>query len=209
MIRTVLALVLAASSAAYVCNSVLQKASNSHASLRVITSPDTSSDILRKVDKWACISNCGACCKLGPVEDRPDLGEYLTEEEMTLYKSMIGPDNYCSHFDQTNKVCTIYDDRPSFCVVKPEKMKTMFGVDEEEINDFCAFCCREQITDVYGEESSVMERFEAVIASLRDDDDDDEGEEGERMERKEGEIDPFDGGKWISIDIDPYNPQPA
>ena len=21
--------------------------------------------ILRKVDKWACISNCGACCKLG------------------------------------------------------------------------------------------------------------------------------------------------
>ena len=35
--------------------------------------------ILRRVDKWACIKDCGACCKLGPLEDRPDLSEYLTE----------------------------------------------------------------------------------------------------------------------------------
>lgn len=162
-------------------------------------------NILRKVDKWACIKDCGACCKLGPLEDRPDLPDYLTEQELDQYKSMIGADNYCKHYDKEEKMCTIYDERPSFCVVKPEKMKTMFDIDEEEINDFCAFCCREQISDVYGEESNVMERFEEVIASLRDDDDDIEVIEG-KSGRVEGEIDPLDGGKWISIDIDPNDP---
>ena len=119
--------------------------------------------------------------------------EYLTEDELTLYQSMIGEDEFCKHFDQKAKMCTIYDQRPSFCVVKPEKMKVMFDIDQEEINDFCAFCCREQISDHYGEESDVMERFEEVIASLRGDDERDE------EERSEGEIDPNDGGKWVSL----------
>ena len=26
---------------------------------------DFSDQVLRKVDKWACVKNCGACCKLG------------------------------------------------------------------------------------------------------------------------------------------------
>ena len=26
--------------------------------------------ILRKVDNWACVKNCGACCKLGPLDSR-------------------------------------------------------------------------------------------------------------------------------------------
>ena len=161
--------------------------------------------ILRRVDKWACIKDCGACCKLGPLEDRPDLSEYLTEAELKQYKDMIGEDNYCKHYDGENKMCTIYANRPSFCVVKPEKMQTMFGIDEDEINDFCAFCCREQISDVYGEESSTMERFEEIIASLRDSSD--EGvQNDEATQRVEGEIDPVDGGKWISIDIDPSDP---
>ena len=34
--------------------------------------------ILRRVDKWACVKNCGACCKLGPLDSRPDLESYLT-----------------------------------------------------------------------------------------------------------------------------------
>jgi Fe-S-cluster containining protein len=159
----------------------------------MVASPDFDSQILRKVDKWACIKDCGACCKLGPLESRPDLPEYLTEDELTLYQSMIGEDEFCKHFDQKAKMCTIYDQRPSFCVVKPEKMKVMFDIDQEEINDFCAFCCREQISDHYGEESDVMERFEEVIASLRGDDERDE------EERSEGEIDPNDGGKWVSL----------
>ena len=36
--------------------------------------------ILRRVDKWACVKNCGACCKLGPLDSRPDLESYLTGE---------------------------------------------------------------------------------------------------------------------------------
>ena len=36
--------------------------------------------ILRRVDKWACVKNCGACCKLGPLDSRPDLESYLTRK---------------------------------------------------------------------------------------------------------------------------------
>ena len=58
---------------------------------------------------------------------------------------------------------------------------------------------------IYGEESSTMERFEEIIASLRDSSD--EGvQNDEATQRVEGEIDPVDGGKWISIDIDPSDP---
>ena len=46
--------------------------------------------ILRKIDKWACVKNCGACCKLGPLETRPDLEDYLDKDQLNMYKSMIG-----------------------------------------------------------------------------------------------------------------------
>ena len=127
--------------------------------------------ILRQVDKWACIRNCGACCKLGPLESRPDLDEYLDPEELKTYKSMIGPDDWCVNFDKKTRMCNIYDTRPDFCRVDPAKYKKMFKIEEEDFNDFCAFCCREQIGDVYGENSSVMLKFEEVIAQLNDDDD--------------------------------------
>ena len=34
------------------------------------------------------------------------------------------------------------------------------------MGDFCAFCCREQIGDVYGENSEEMMEFEDVISYL-------------------------------------------
>ena len=139
-------------------------------SLRMSSSPST---ILRRVDKWACVSGCGACCKLGPLESRPDLGEYLTPEEMTTYKSLIGPDDWCVNFDKDARLCTIYDKRPAFCIVSPDKMKTMFAVEEDEINDFAAFCCREHISDNYGENSIELERFEAVLDELYAEDEED------------------------------------
>lgn len=92
------------------------------------------SNILRRVDKWACVRNCGACCKLGPLSSRPDLQEYLTSDEFSLYQSMIGPDDWCKHFDQESRMCTIYDERPAFCRVEPLKFKAMYGVDEEDLN---------------------------------------------------------------------------
>ena len=88
------------------------------------------SQILKRIDSWACIKDCGACCKLGPLDSRPDLEEYLTKPgEFELYKSMIGEDDYCIHFDREKKMCTVYEERPDFCVVKPSKMKEMFGVE--------------------------------------------------------------------------------
>lgn len=123
---------------------------------------DDSTDILRRVDMWACVKGCGACCKLGPMNSRPDLSSYLTAEELKMYESMIAEDDWCKHFDKTNRMCTIYDKRPEFCIVNPQKYKKMFDVEEEELNDFCSFCCREQISDVYGVKSVEMTKFNDV-----------------------------------------------
>jgi hypothetical protein len=70
-----------------------------------------SDSILRRVDKWACVKGCGACCKLGPIESRPDLEEYLTPDEFTLYGTMIGEDDWCVNFDKETRMCKIYEDR--------------------------------------------------------------------------------------------------
>ena len=72
--------------------------SRSHSSRHIIrvssTSPSSTDPILRRIDKWACVKGCGACCKLGPLESRPDLASYLTTTELDLYKSMIGEDDW-------------------------------------------------------------------------------------------------------------------
>jgi len=47
---------------------------------------------------------------------------------------MIGEDDWCVNFDKSNRMCKIYDQRPSFCVVDPAKSKQMFDVDSEDFN---------------------------------------------------------------------------
>lgn len=89
-------------------------------------------EVLKRIGDWACVKNCGACCKLGPLSSRPDLNEYLDEKNFALYKSMIGPDDWCKNFDQVNRICTIYDTRPDFCRVDKTNFKKMFGVEEDE-----------------------------------------------------------------------------
>lgn len=107
---------------------------------------------------------------------------------------MIGDDDWCINYDKESRMCKIYETRPEFCVVDPRKFKTMFGVEQEDLNvraslrsdlilylkaqccglilltsiaqDFCKFCCTEQIADVYGEDSDEMIRFEDVIDGL-------------------------------------------
>lgn len=140
---------------------------------------DVEVKVLRQVDKWACVSNCGACCKLGPMEERPDLQTYLTPEELETYVSMVGADSWCVNYDKEQRMCKIYDSRPEFCRVEPAKFKKMFDVEQEDLNDFCRFCCEEQITDSYGEDSPEMIRFLTVMDSLDDDGDDLAGEDQE------------------------------
>lgn len=48
----------------------------------------------------------------------------------------------------------------------------MFGIEDEDFSDFCNFCCREQITDVYGAESAEMSRFNLVALDFEEESDD-------------------------------------
>mmetsp|Transcript_22074 Transcript_22074/g.32047 ORF Transcript_22074/g.32047 Transcript_22074/m.32047 type:complete len:205 (-) Transcript_22074:117-731(-) len=115
--------------------------------------------------KWACISNCGACCKLSPAGF-----EYLDrDEDKKILEDIMTADGWCKHFDQEQKICQIYEHRPWFCRTDDASMYVMFGIDdEEEADEFCTSCCQENIKDSYGDESEVLERFKAVIASLED-----------------------------------------
>lgn len=134
--------------------------------LKLAEEPAEQPAILRKVKNWACIKSCGACCKLGPVDSRPDLSSYLTPEELAQYLSMIGQDDWCVNFDQQSRMCKIYDTRPGFCRVDSDRFRSMFGIVEDDFVDFCRFCCKENIGDVYGQESKEMERFDAVQEEL-------------------------------------------
>lgn len=107
---------------------------------------------------WRCIENCGACCHLEP-SDRPDLDQYLTQEELTLYLSMVGEDGWCINYDHEHRKCTIYCDRPRFCRVKPDVFEEMFDIPLEEFEEFAIDCCHQQIEAVYGEESEEMQRY--------------------------------------------------
>lgn len=110
------------------------------------------------MNHWHCIANCGACCNLEPCA-RPDLEQYLTQEELTLYLRMVGEDGWCINYDQEQRKCTIYDDRPRFCRVKPDIFQEMFDIALEEFEEFAIDCCHQQIEAIYGEESAEMERY--------------------------------------------------
>lgn len=63
---------------------------------------------------------------------------------------MSADDGWCKHFDKEERACTIYEERPRFCRVETETFGDMYGVDPEDMDDFCSACCSEQIGDVYG-----------------------------------------------------------
>lgn len=111
---------------------------------------------------WQCISNCGACCNLQP-EDRPELDQYLTPEQLQQYLSMVGEDGWCVNFEADSRRCKIYRDRPQFCRVQPDTFQAMYGIQADELNDFAIDCCHEQIESIYGEESDEMEQFGNAI----------------------------------------------
>jgi uncharacterized protein len=111
---------------------------------------------------WQCVKQCGACCNLDP-NDRPELADYLTADELNLYLSMVGVDGWCINFDQNSRECKIYDLRPSFCRVQADTFNQMFGVEPEDLNDFAIDCCREQIDAVYGDRSLEMIRFDQGV----------------------------------------------
>lgn len=109
-------------------------------------------------ETWRCIENCGACCSLTP-EDRPDLEEYLTAAELAIYLEMVGEDGWCINYDKDTRKCTIYEQRPRFCRVNPHNFQDMYDIEREEFNEFAIACCRDQISEVYGNNSSEMKQY--------------------------------------------------
>jgi Fe-S-cluster containining protein len=114
------------------------------------------------VATWCCVKQCGACCNLNPA-DRPELDQYLSPEDLEYYLSLVGEDGWCIHYDNQNRDCKIYSDRPWFCRVQIETFQQMFDIEPEELNDFAIECCQQQIDGVYGNQSVEMQRFNQAV----------------------------------------------
>ncbi|NJN87924.1 MAG: YkgJ family cysteine cluster protein [Leptolyngbyaceae cyanobacterium SL_7_1] len=111
---------------------------------------------------WQCVKQCGACCHLDP-GDRPDLDQYLSDDELALYLSMVGVDGWCVNFDHETRECQIYPNRPRFCRVEAGVFHDLYGIEPEELNDFAIDCCHQQIEGVYGDRSLEQLRFDRAI----------------------------------------------
>jgi len=109
---------------------------------------------------WRCISGCGACCRLDP-ELRGEALQALSPDQQLLYRSMVGPDGWCIHFDTGGRRCRIYEQRPDFCRV--EQLVTLFGSEGEDPDAFAIGCCRQQIRAEEGGRGRVMRRFLRAI----------------------------------------------
>jgi len=113
---------------------------------------------------WQCIQFCGACCFLAP-DDRPDLADYLTPDQLTHYMELVGPDGWCINYDKDQRTCSIYHNRPDFCRVTPETFEAMFGVPPKALDEFAIACCQEHIKDIYGEQSTELSRFNRTVGT--------------------------------------------
>lgn len=118
-----------------------------------------------QVSKWQCVTGCGACCNLTP-EERPDLDQYLSGEELEQYMAMVGEDGWCINYDRNERKCTIYEQRPRFCRVQPDNFQRMYGVEANEFNQFAIACCQQQIAGVYGDDSQELQHYNQAVNAL-------------------------------------------
>ncbi len=116
----------------------------------------------RPVERWACMDQCGACCRLAP-DERPEAVESLDPNQQQQYLSMVGADGWCIHFDSGSRRCRIYDTRPDFCRVS--SLCGLFGVEPDQVDVFAIACCRQQIRSVHGGRSRELRKFERLIRS--------------------------------------------
>ena len=106
--------------------------------------------------KWTCISNCGSCCKLNPVE-RSEALSGLTDLQQKEYFKLVGKDGWCIHYDKSTKLCKIYTQRPDFCRV--ENLLKIFSADQSDYEIQAIKYCRQHIRSIYGGRSTVLKRF--------------------------------------------------
>tara|TARA_Y100000589_G_scaffold328667_1_gene373305 strand:+ start:5120 stop:5464 length:345 start_codon:yes stop_codon:yes gene_type:complete len=111
---------------------------------------------------WTCIEKCGACCKFD-LNERDNIEEILSQEDIKLIKSMTDKDGWCKHLDKKNKRCSIYEKRPYFCRVD------IFSKNFEEYlrkgDEFLIKCCKQHIKSIYGNRSNQMSSFKKKISN--------------------------------------------
>ncbi|KAI9121897.1 hypothetical protein K1719_006586 [Acacia pycnantha] len=120
----------------------------------------------RKHELWRCVEGCGACCKLqkGPSFASPE--EIFTDpSDVELYKSLIGPDGWCVHFQKSTRTCSIYADRPYFCRVEPDIFESLYGIRRKKFNKEACSSCRDTIKAIYGSHSEELRNFNNSIRS--------------------------------------------
>lgn len=120
----------------------------------------------KKEPLWQCVQGCGACCKLskGPTFVTPE-EIFDKPSDIELYKSMVGADGWCIHFDKSTRTCSIYEDRPYFCRVEPDVFQTLYGINKKKFNkEACSFC-KDIIKAIHGADSEELDRFNNAIRS--------------------------------------------
>ena len=75
-------------------------------------------------------------------------------------------DGWCKNFDKDERLCKIYDNRPDFCKVDRARFQQIYGVQEELMDDFCTYCCRNQISEVYGRHSTEASNYENALQKI-------------------------------------------
>ena len=112
-------------------------------------------------ENWKCIRNCGACCRLAPLE-RLEALESLTPSQEMKYLMMVGEDGWCIHYDRGSQSCKIYQDRPDFC--KVSNLKQFFDLGAKGADASASSYCRQHIRAVYGGKSKVMRKFQREVS---------------------------------------------
>ena len=109
---------------------------------------------------WTCIEKCGACCKFD-LNNRENIYKILSKKDIKLIKEMTGKDGWCKYLDKKNMKCTVYADRPDFCRVNKfsKKFKEYFRRGDK----FLIKCCKQHISEIYGKQSTQMNRFNDEI----------------------------------------------
>ena len=67
------------------------------------------------------------------------------------------------HFDHNTRKCSIYEQRPRFCRVRPDIFESMYEIEAEEFDDFAIACCHQQIVGVYGKNSPELVNYRQIV----------------------------------------------
>ena len=110
---------------------------------------------------WTCIENCGACCKFN-LNERRDLADKLSKDDIDLINSMTGQEGWCKNLDRKYKKCLIYEIRPHFCRVN--EFSNAFKEYFKSVDKFLIDCCNQHISSNYGYRSKEMKSFKMAIS---------------------------------------------